>query len=44
MAYSFLNLAKDVLEEENIPLSIEEMRETAKELGLLEKLSYCPAS
>ena len=30
MAYSFLTLAKDVLEKENIPLSIEEMWETAK--------------
>lgn len=39
MAYSFLTLAKDVLEKENIPLSIEEMWETAKALGHLEKLS-----
>lgn len=30
MAYSFLTLAKDVLEKENIPLSIEEMWDTAK--------------
>ena len=39
MAYSFLTLAKDVLEKENVPLSVEEMWETAKQLGLLEKLS-----
>ena len=39
MAYSFLSLAKDVLEIENIPLSVDEMWETAKKLGLLEKLS-----
>ncbi|GLC79292.1 COG2958 family protein [Lacrimispora brassicae] len=39
MAYSFLTLAKDVLEKENIPLSIEQMWDTAKNLGLLEKLS-----
>ena len=39
MAYSFLTLAKDVLEKENIPLSVEEMWDTAKNLRLLEKLS-----
>lgn len=39
MAYSFLTLAKDVLEKENIPLSIEEIWETGKELGLLENLT-----
>lgn len=39
MTYSFLTLAKDVLEKENIPLSVEEMWKIAKELGLLEKLS-----
>lgn len=39
MAYSFLELAKDVLEHENIPLSVEEMWESAGKLGLLEKLS-----
>ena len=39
MVYSFLSLAKDVLEKENIPLSVDEMWETAKKLGLLEKLS-----
>lgn len=39
MAYSFLTLAKEVLEKENIPLSVEEMWDTAKNLGLLEKLS-----
>ena len=33
MAYSFLSLAKDVLEIENIPLSVDEMWETAKKLG-----------
>ena len=39
MSYSFLTLAKDVLEKENIPLSNEEMWDTAKNMGLLEKLS-----
>ncbi|WP_312444669.1 COG2958 family protein [Lacrimispora sp.] len=39
MAYNFLTLAKDVLEKENIPLSVEEIWEKAKVLGLLEKLS-----
>lgn len=39
MVYSFLSLAKDVLEKENIPLYIEEMWDIAKNLGLLEKLS-----
>lgn len=39
MAYSCLTLAKDVLEEENVPLSVEEMWEVAKELNLLGKLS-----
>lgn len=39
MAYSFLILAKDVLEKENIPLSVEEMWKSAEEYGFLEKLS-----
>ncbi len=39
MAYSFLTLAKDVLEKENIPLSVEEMWDSAKKHGLLEQLS-----
>ena len=33
------SLAKDVLQQENIPLSVEEMWNSAKERGLLEKLS-----
>jgi len=39
MAYSFLTLAKDVLEKENKPLSVEEMWDVAKKIGLLDKLS-----
>lgn len=39
MGYSFLDLAKEILEHENIPLSVEEMWEAAGRHGLLEKLS-----
>lgn len=39
MAYSFLDLAKEVLEHENIPLSVEEMWEVGNSNGFLEKLS-----
>lgn len=39
MGYSFLDLAKEVLEHENIPLSVEEMWGAAGRHGLLEKLS-----
>ena len=38
MGYSFLELAKDVLGQENTPLSVEEMWEAADRMGLLEKL------
>lgn len=38
MAYSFLTLAKDVLENENIPLSAQEIWNIAENLNLLEKL------
>ncbi len=39
MGYSFLDLAKEVLEYESIPLSVEEIWEAAGRNGLLEKLS-----
>lgn len=39
MGYSFLELAKDVLGQENTPLSVEEMWEAADRMGLLEKLA-----
>lgn len=39
MTYSFLDLAKEVLEHENIPLSVEEMWEVGNRNGLLDKLS-----
>lgn len=35
MAYSFLDLAKEVLEQENIPLSVEEIWEAAERNSLL---------
>jgi len=38
MGYSFLDLAKQVLELENIPLSVEEIWNSADKNGLLEKL------
>ena len=34
MGYSFLELAKDVLGQENTPLSVEEMWEAADRMGL----------
>jgi len=39
MGYSFLDLAKEVLERENIPLSVEEMWGSAERYSLLDKLS-----
>lgn len=39
MNYSFLDLAKEVLKRENIPLSAEEMWELAGKYGLWEKLN-----
>lgn len=39
MSYNFLDLAKDVLEHENIPLSVEEIWEVGNKNALLEKLS-----
>ncbi|GLC83075.1 HTH domain-containing protein [Lacrimispora brassicae] len=39
MGYSFLDLAKEVLDYENIPLSVEEMWEAGKKHALLGKLS-----
>lgn len=39
MGYSFLDLAKDVLEKENIPLSVEEMWQAAEKYSLLDKLA-----
>ncbi len=39
MSYSFLDLAKEVLEHENIPLSVEEMWEAGNKHTLLGKLS-----
>ncbi len=39
MNYSFLDLAKEVLERENIPLSAEEMWESARRQGLWERLN-----
>lgn len=39
MGYSFLDLAKDVLNYANIPLSVEEMWEIAGKQGMLEKLA-----
>jgi hypothetical protein len=39
MGYSFLDLAKDVLGYENIPLSVEEMWEAGNKHALLRKLS-----
>lgn len=39
MAYGFLDLAKEVLEHENIPLSVEEMWEVGNKHDLLRKLS-----
>ncbi len=39
MAYSFLDLAREVLEHENIPLSVEEMWEGGNKHSLLGKLS-----
>lgn len=40
MNYSFLDLAKEVLERENIPLSAEEMWEFAEQQGLWERLNF----
>lgn len=39
MAYSFLALARNVLEKENVPLSAQEIWNAAEKLGLLEKLN-----
>lgn len=39
MGYSFLDLASEVLENESVPLSVEEMWSAASKYGLLEKLS-----
>lgn len=39
MSYSFLDLAKEVLERENIPLSAEELWESAGQQGLWERLN-----
>lgn len=39
MGYTFFNLAQDVLEYANTPLTVTEIWNTAKELGLVDKLS-----
>jgi len=39
MGYSFLDLAKDILEQENVPLSVGEIWEVAEKRGLLQKLA-----
>lgn len=39
MGYTFFELAQDVLEQTNMPLSVSEIWDTANKLGLVEKLS-----